>query len=265
MIRAFRSEITKLNRLSVLGGGAAMVVLPAALSYLQANQALSKSPPSRLLAAALPTSQGLITVMGGHVEPLMMAIAVILVTANVAAEWSQGTLRNLLVREPGRLRLLAGKMLALLLLVVITGALALLVGAGATLAAASSNGISTAPWTSADGITTFLTFFGNELLNLVGVSLLGMFIAVLTRSASAAVGISLAYVLAGEALIGAIWSGGAQWLPVHLFGYLPGVTGEMSYGLPPMGYTSDLIVALLWMVGFIVISFGAFRLMDINS
>ena len=34
------------------------------------------------------------------------------VAANVAAEWSQGTLRNLLVREPGRLRLLAGKMLA---------------------------------------------------------------------------------------------------------------------------------------------------------
>jgi ABC-2 type transport system permease protein len=265
MVRAFRSELIKLGRWSVLAGGAAMIVLPVAFSYLQANQALSSGRPSPRLAAALPTSQGLITVMGGHVEPLMMAIAVILVTANVAAEWSQSTLRNLLVREPRRLHLLAGKMLALLLLVVITGALALLAGAGAILAAASSNGVSTAPWTSADGINTFLSFFGNELLNLVGASLLGMFIAVLTRSASAAVGISLAYVLAGEVLIGAVWSGGAQWLPVHLFGYLPGVTGEMSYGLPPMGYTSDLIAALLWMVGLIVVSFVAFRLMDISS
>jgi pimeloyl-ACP methyl ester carboxylesterase len=42
-----------------------------------------------------------------------------------------------------------------------------------------------------------------------------------------AVGIAVAYVLVGEALIGEVWSNGAQWFPVHIFGYLPGVTDEL--------------------------------------
>jgi ABC-2 type transport system permease protein len=263
MVRAFRSELTKCGRWSILGGGLAMIVATAGWSFFVVNRAVHAGAMSRLLTQALPTTQGLITLIGAA-EPFLMAIAMVMVTTNIAAEWSQGTLRNLLVREPGRLRLLAGKMFALLLLVTISAALALLAGAVVTLLAAQSAGISTTPWTSSDGINAFFRFSGNELLGLVGVSLLGMCIAVGTRSISASVGFSLAYVLVVERLIDAVWSEGAQWFPAHLFGYLPGVTTLMSYGAPPMGYSSDLAASLLWMTGFLLVSALLFRFRDVN-
>ena len=240
-----------------------MTAATAALSYFALNEAASN--PSSPLARALPTQQGLIILLSSHAQTLLIAIAIIVVAANVAAEWSQGTLRNLLVREPGRLRLLAGKMLALLLFVTISAALALLIGAGVALAAAQSHGISTTLWTSSAGVSDFFSFFGNVLLGLVGVSLLGMLIAVLTRSTGAAIGISLAYALVVEGLVEAVWPNGGQWFPVHLFGYLPGVASPMSYGAPPMGYNSDLIVSLLWMAGLIVVSGVLFRFRDVSA
>jgi hypothetical protein len=241
-----------------------MIVATAAWAYLAISRAASNAPMSEPLLRPLSTTQGLITLVGAA-QPFLRAIAIIIVTANVAAEWSQGTLRNLLVREPGRLRLLAGKQLALLFFVTLCAALAMLAGAGMTLAAAQAHGISTAPWTTSDGVNAFVRFFGNDLLSLVGISLLGLFIAVLTRSVGAAVGISLAYVLVVEGLIEAVWPDGAQWFPAHLFGYLQGTASPMSYGVPPMGYTSDLIVALAWMAGLLVASAVLFRWRDVSA
>jgi hypothetical protein len=39
----------------------------------------------------------------------------------------------------------------------------------------------------------------------------------------------------------------------------------MSYGPAPMGYGADLLVALLYMAGFIVVGFASFRVMDITA
>src|SRR5260370_20398458 len=197
MFRAFRSELTKLSRWSVLAGGGAIIAITVLFDYFQFQEVAGKT--SRL-AQTLPTTQGLITLII-RAGLFVIAIALILVTANIAAEWSQGTLRNLLVREPGRQRLLAGKMLALLLFVVIATTLALLVSAGVIFAAAQAHGISTTAWLSEEGVSDFFSYLGNTLLVIVGVSLLGMLIAVAVRSAAAAVRISLAYVLVDESHI----------------------------------------------------------------
>lgn len=265
MVRAFRSELTKLRRWSVLAGGGAIIVVTVLFDYLQETEIFGNSGEgARRLVQTLPTAAGLITMINSA-GLFVIAIALILVTANIAAEWSQGTLRNLLVFEPGRLRLLAGKMLALLLFVVIATTLALLVSAGVIFATTQAHGLSTAAWLTSQGVNDFFSFLGNTLLGIVGVSLLGMLIAVVVRSAAAAVGISLAYVLVGESLIGAVWPDGAQWLPVHLFSYLPGVSSHMGFGLSPMGYSADLIVALVWMAGLVIVSAVLFRFRDVSA
>jgi ABC-2 type transport system permease protein len=267
MVRAFRSELLKLRLWSVLAGGGVMIVATAAIAYLTFHQITSGAtgPEITPLIQAFPTTQGLITVVG-QARSLIIAIALIIVTSNIAAEWSQGTLRNLLVREPGRLRWLVGKMLALLLFVAISLALTLLISAALIIAVAQSQGISTAAWTTSEGIRTFLSFFGNELLCLVGISLLGMLVAVLTRSTGAAVGIALVYVLVPEGLIAVVWRDGAEWLPVRVFNYLPGSIVPTSVGpTPPQGFTAALLVALLWMVGFVMVSAMVFRRQDVNA
>lgn len=267
MVRAFRSELLKLRRWSVLAGGGVMIVASAGIAYLTFHQITSGATGSEItpLIQAFPTTGGLITVVG-QARSLIIAIALIIVTANIAAEWSQGTLRNLLVREPSRLRLLAGKMLALLLFVTISLTLTLLISAALIIAAAQSQGILTAAWTSSEGMRAFLSFFGNEVLCLVGISLLGMLIAVLTRSTGAAIGIALVYVLVPEGLIAMVWPEGAEWLPVRVFNYLVGSTVPTAVGpTPPQGYTAAMLVALLWMAGFIVVSAVVFRHQDVNA
>ncbi len=199
MMRAFRSELLKFRRWSVLAGSGVMIAATAFIAYLTFHQITSGATGSELtpLIQAFPTPQGLITVVG-QARSLIIVIALIMVTSNIAAEWSQGTLRNLLVREPNRLRLLAGKMLALVLFVIVSAALTLAISATLILVAAHAQGIQAAAWTSSEGLRTLLAFFGNEVLCLVGISLLGMLIAVLTRSVGAAVGVALAYVLVPE-------------------------------------------------------------------
>ncbi len=266
-MRAFRSELLKFRRWSVLAGSGVMIAATAFIAYLTFHQITSGATGSELtpLIQAFPTPQGLITVVG-QARSLIIVIALIMVTSNIAAEWSQGTLRNLLVREPNRLRLLAGKMLALVLFVIVSAALTLAISATLILVAAHAQGIQAAAWTSSEGLRTLLAFFGNEVLCLVGISLLGMLIAVLTRSVGAAVGVALAYVLVPEGIIAMVWQQGSQWFPVRVLNFLPGSTLPLAVGpTPPQGYPTALLVALLWMVGFVVVSAVVFQRQDVNA
>ena len=265
-MRAFRSELLKFRRWSVLASGGVMILTTAGIAYLTFHQIASGATGLEItpLIRSFRTMQGLVAIVG-QARSLIIAIALIIVTANLAAEWSQGTLRNLLVREPGRLRLLSGKMLALLLFVTVSLALTLLISAAFIIAAAQSQGISTAAWTSSEGIRIFLNFFGNELLCLAGISFLGMLIAVLTRSIGAAVGIALAYVLVPEGLIAVVWPEGAEWLPVRVFNYIVGSTVPSIGPTPPQGYTAALGVSLLWMAVFVVVSVVVFPRQDVSA
>jgi hypothetical protein len=128
VIRAFRSEMLKFRRWSVLVGAGVMVVVSTFIAYLAFHQIASGATGSEMTdpIAAFHPPQGLVAIIG-QARSLIVAIALILVSANLAAEWTQGTLRNLLVREPHRLRWLAGKMLAVVLFVLLSMLLTLVI------------------------------------------------------------------------------------------------------------------------------------------
>jgi ABC-type transport system involved in multi-copper enzyme maturation permease subunit len=267
VIRAFWSEWLKFRRWSVLAGSGVMVVASAFVAYLTFHQITSGATGEELtpLIEAFPTPLGLLTVVG-QTRSLIIVLTLMMVTVNLAAEWSQGTLRNLLVREPRRVRLLAGKMLALLLFVALSMTLTLAVCLALVFAMANAQGIQTAAWTSSQGLDALLAFYGNELLCLLGISLLGMLVAVLTRSVGTAVGVALAYVLVPEGIIAMVWLQGSQWFPVRTFNYLPGSVFPPEVGpTPPQGYPAALLVALLWMVAFAGVGAVVFRRQDIYA
>jgi ABC-2 type transport system permease protein len=251
----------------MVAGTGVMLVPSAFFAYLTFHQITSGATCQEVdpLAHAFPTSLGLIT-MVGQARSFIIAVALIMVTANLAAEWSQGTWRNLLVREPRRLRLLTGKMLALMLVVLLSMTLTLVGSSVLLLTVAHGQGVQTAAWTSSAGLSAWLAFFGNEVLCLVGVCLLGMLIAVLTRSTGIAVGVALAYVLVPEGIIATVWNEGSRWFPIRTFNFLPGSVFPPEVGpIPPQGYLAALLVALLWMTAFVVGSFVVFRRQDINA
>lgn len=267
VLRAFRSEVIKCRRWSMFAGTGLMLVPSAFFAYLTYHQITSGATGKEIdpLAHAFPASLGLITVVG-QARSFIIAVALIIVTANLAAEWSQGTWRNLLVREPRRLRLLTGKILALVLFALGSMALTLVASSALILAVAHVQGVQTAAWTSSAGLSAWLAFFGNEVLCLIGVCLLGMLVAVLTRSTGLAVGVALAYVLIPEGIVAMVWNEGSRWFPIRTFNYLPGSVFPTDVGpTPPQGYVAALLVALLWMTAFVVGSFAVFRRQDINA
>src|SRR5947207_2168292 len=267
LLRAFRSELLKCRSFSMFAGTGIMLVPSAFFAYLTFHQITSGVTGQEVdpLAHAFSTPLGLMTIVG-QARSFIIAAALIMVTANLAAEWSQGTWRNLLVREPRRLSLLTGKMLALMLFVLLSMTLTLVGSSVLILATAAAQGVQTAAWTSSAGLSTWLAFFGNEVLCLIGICLLGMLIAVLTRSTGLAVGVALAYVLVPEGIIAMVWNEGSRWFPIRTFNFLPGSVFPPTVGPnPPQGYPAALLVALLWMVGFVVVSAVVFQRQDVNA
>jgi ABC-2 type transport system permease protein len=266
IVRAFRSELIKCRRWSMFAGAGIMLVASAFFAYLTFHQITSGATGSEItpLAQAFPTELGLITVVG-QARSFIIVVALIMVTVNLAAEWSQGTWRNLLVREPRRLPLLIGKMLALLLFVLCSMTLTLVASSALVLVAARAHGVQTAAWTSVSGLSAWFAFFGNEVLCLIGICLLGMLIAILTRGTASAVGVALAYVLVPEGIIAMVWQEGSRWFPIRTFNFLPGSVFPANVGpIPPQGYTAALLVAALWMAVIVVGSFVAILRQDIN-
>src|SRR5438132_1353544 len=136
MLRAFLSEWVKLRRRGMYFGAGLMVFFGGGLAtVLGVINKAGNGPPQRvrgpggglLTQAQLIASDGLAKLLARG-SALLGVIALVLFAMSFASEYSQGTLRNLLVREPRRLHLLAGKTLALGLFVSIAVIAAMGVG-----------------------------------------------------------------------------------------------------------------------------------------
>ncbi|MDQ0028546.1 ABC transporter permease [Arthrobacter bambusae] len=266
VVRAFRSEVLKFRRWSVLAGAGAMLGASTFIAYLTFHQIASGATGHEMtgLIAAFHTPEGLVAVIG-QARSLIIAIALILVSANLAAEWTQGTLRNLLVRQPNRLAWLAGKMLAVVLFVLLSMLLTLAASSTLILILAPGQGVQTTAWTSAEGLRVFAEFLVNEALCLIGVSTLGMLIAVLTRSVASAVGIGLAYILVFEGIIAVVAPQVSQWFPGRVFNTIVGAAVPLVGPTPAQGYPAALLTGVLWIVGFVVVSALALPRQDIKA
>ncbi|HEX4081808.1 MAG TPA: ABC transporter permease, partial [Acidimicrobiales bacterium] len=159
---AFRSEWIKLRRpsllVSTIVGLAAAASLFVVLLFAQAP-ARGGSPSLTTLARPDGLVQGV-----DRVAVLLGIVAFGIAAAQIAGEYSLGTLRQLLVRQPRRLVLLAGKLLGIVSFLV----LALVVAAGAAmvvaLVAAHARHVATAAWFTPTGIGDLLRELGDLTL-----------------------------------------------------------------------------------------------------
>ena len=236
MLGAFSSEWVKLRRRSMLlwglGGGLLFTVLATVFTIERATKTLTPGPGGhgfRITVAQLSQPDGLVHGVV-DVSNLVGIVALCLFAGAVATEYSQGTLRNLLVRESRRAQLLSGKFLALAVFIGLAVLLAILVAAGVAFALAPSKGISTSAWTSSTGLSDLGQSILHVYLACVGYGVLGTALAIVLRSPAVAIALGVAYVLPGEAIINALWSNGDRWLPGQLLSALAhGGTSSASY------------------------------------
>ncbi len=164
------------------------------------------------------------------VSNLVGIVALCLFAGATASEYSQGTMRNLLVRQPRRSQLLAGKFLALVLFIGLGVALAILVASGVAFALGPGRGIHTAAWTSSTGLSDLGQAYLHIFLTCIGYGVLGTALAIVLRSPGLAIALGVAWVLPAEGIITAIWSNGNRWLPGQLLSALAhGGTSSTSY------------------------------------
>jgi len=259
MLGAFSSEWVKLRRRAMLlwglGGGLFFALLATIFTIERAvrnpQQIFGHGGGVRVTFAVLEQPDGL-THGVVDVSGLIGIVALCLFAGAFATEYSQGTMRNLLVREPRRSRLLAGKFLAIAVFIGIAVLLEILLSCAVAFALAPGRGITTSAWTSSTGLTDLLQATFHVFLASVGYGVFGAAIGVALRSPGVAIGTAVAYILPGEAIIvGVIWGGGDRWLPGQLLDALAhGGNDNSTYGhalVTLAVYVAAVAAGTLWL------------------
>jgi ABC-type transport system involved in multi-copper enzyme maturation permease subunit len=223
MLGSFSSEWIKLRRRSMLVWGlGGMLFFSAIATFFTLQRAVKFVQPGfhghgfRITVAELSQPNGLVHGIV-DVSSLFGVVALALFAGATATEYSLGTLRNLLVRQPARIKLLCGKFLALALFVLIALVLAFAVAAAIAFAVGPGKGVDTSAWTSSTGLNDTLQALFHVYLTTLGYGVLGTALAVVLRSPAVAITLGIAYALPGEAIIvNALWSNGDRWLPGQL-------------------------------------------------
>ena len=237
---SFASEWIKLRRRSMLlWGFGAGLFFPLLATILT----IERSVPPRTCARFIPffgrahvpvcllsRPDGLVHGVT-DVSGLIGIVSLCLFAASFSIEYSQGTLRNLLVREPRRGQFLAGKFLAMVSFILIVVIVSIGISVAVAFVLAPGKGISTSAWTSSAGLNDLFQSVFHAWLAASFYGIFGAALGVLLRSPAVSIPVAVIYFLPIEAIIvGAIWSGGSNWLPAHLLNALAhGGNGDASY------------------------------------
>jgi ABC-2 type transport system permease protein len=233
MIRSFKAELMKLRRrrvaLVATVGAVAFALIASTAVFLAATET---GGPGDRGATIESLSQA-----GGATEAFALGVSftgllvLVLFIANVAGEFSQGTMRTLLMRQPRRLGLLAGKMTALLVFVAGVLALAEVLTVGASVAIAPSQGVAMSSWFGLDALGEAAGDYGTALLGVASWALLGMAIAVFVRSIPVALGIGIVWAGPFEHILQDSWTSAERWFPGLLLESLAAVgTDAVAFG-----------------------------------
>jgi ABC-2 type transport system permease protein len=240
---AFRSEWVKLKRPNLLFGSYVGLALAASLfALLLFTQAPATGNGGGLPnLAQLAQPNGLIHGVN-RAAVLLGIVAFGIAATQIASEYSLGTLRQLLVRQPRRPILLAGKFLAVVTFMLGAVLFSSIVATVAAFVMAHVRHVPTSAWTSSVGISDLTRALGDLLLATVGFTTLGLFVGLLFRSSVVAVIVGFAYLLPVEAVVVRIAPHAATWLPGQL------LQAVAAGGAPPDGFARSLTLSAIYVV-----------------
>jgi ABC-2 type transport system permease protein len=246
ILASFCSEWRKLRRptlfWSTIGGLAVAASLFVVLLFTQSQEHGGGGVPS---LGALAEPNGLMVGVG-RASILLGIVAFGISAAQVAQEYSQGTLRQLLVRQPRRVPLLLGKLLAVVSFLLVTLVVASAASFVVAVIAAHLRHVPVNAWFSSAGIGDLLRGLVNLALGVVGFAALGFAVGQLVRSAVFAVIIGFAWLLPIEGVITRIFPSSARLLPgASLSSLAEGGNSTDGYRLALVVGSSYLVVATI--------------------
>jgi hypothetical protein len=174
----------------------------------------------------------------------------------VATDYSTGLIRIVVQAYPKRVPLLASKIAALAAFTVMAATIAYLVMIFCARPLARLEGISVDHW-HADFVSHFFKGYFDFTVAMLVWGLIGLMLAVLTRSSAMAIGIGIGFLLVVESLITIVAANAAKYLPG---GTLSTLVQGGTHGFP---WGAALGVVLLYGVIAAAVSLVVFRTRDI--
>jgi ABC-2 type transport system permease protein len=241
---AFSSEWTKLRRPTLLFGTYIGLAAAASLfSVLLFTQAPSTPGGGLPTLSQLAQPNGLVHGLD-RATVLLGVVAFGIAAAQIASEYSLGTMRQALVRQPRRTVFLAGKYLAVVTFLIGALVFAAVVAAVVAVIMAHGRHVPTAAWFSGTGIGDLTSALGDLVLATIGYATLGLAVGLFLRSAVFAVIAGFAWLIAIESIITRIVGSANAWLPGALLEAI-GQGGTASVGLGRAVATSAVYLVAL--------------------
>jgi ABC-2 type transport system permease protein len=257
MWAAFTSEWTKLRRPTLFFSTFLGLALAASIFViLLFSQATATGGIVTLHQLARPNG---LVIGVARASTLLGVVAFGIAASQVASEYSLGTLRQLLVRQPRRAVLLAGKMLGTVTFLVLALCFAAIVALIVAVVAAQSRHVSTSAWFTGTGLSDLFRELGDLALATAGYSILGMALGQFVRSAVFAVIIGFAWLIAVENIVTRIVPSTQQWLPGA------SITAVASGGVEGVGYAHGMILGAVYVVVAIAAAMIVFLRNDVTA
>jgi len=236
MLNVVRSELVRLRRPRLLIGWFGLMAL-FALMINQVMFGMSSDPsaPANGPGVAFPSAIELASSSGpvaglGAAASLFGIVTLSFWAIAVSTDYSSGLVRLLVSAQPQRWKLLAGKVVALTLVTAVATTVAMVFTMVSAVPAASAAGISTDQW-GTDVASVLMSGWLNAFAAMLVWGVIGLVLAVVTRSSAIAISIGAGYVLVVESIVRQSLGDGADWLLGSTLNALAaGGNQALSYG-----------------------------------
>lgn len=263
MTRVFFAEWRKLRRPSLFLGTMAAIIgasaLVTSLLFLLIDSARGNAREGQVITrASLELPHGL-SIGFSSSAGLLGLVALCIFASQTAQEYTHGTLRNLLVRQPRRLTLLLGKFLAMCLFALVSVVLSAIVSITLAFALSGRAKVVTTAWSTSDARIGVLHTFVNVLISVIAFGTIGMILGLFLRSPISAISIGVAWLLVVENIIAATVKHSGRWMPGQLMNTIA-AGGDFN-----ASYSHALIVLMAYLAAGMILAGALFRRRDVTN
>jgi len=250
MINVVRAELTKLRRpslsLSTIAAVTFVIGLVTSLLFLLVDSPDGNGERGiRIGREVLSLATG-VSIGFSNSAGLLGIVALCIFAAQTAQEYTYGTLRNLLVRQPSRMKILIGKLISMKLFAIVMVALAAVLSVALSYLFAGVKDISTAAWASSEANAALARTFINVLIATIGYGIFGMILGLLFRSPISAISIGVIWNLIIEGLLSAFVTNIDRYFPGQLLSIVAqGGSEKVSYQYALITSYGFLLVGLI--------------------
>lgn len=267
-MRVFRAEWRKLRRptllLGSLGTVIAVTALVTSLLFLLIDSETGNADRGERITREMLALPAGVTIGFSSSAGLLGLVALCVFAAQTAQEYTYGTLRNLLVREPRRLRLLLGKYLAMAAFALATVFVSAVTSIALAFALSGRAKVMTDLWTTSQARSSLIETFVNVAISTFGYGTIGMILGLLLRSPISSISIGVGWLLVVESIISIAWRPSGDWMPGSLLSIV-------SSGGSPIGmsdgptYSQALIRVSLYLLVAAALTSTLFKKRDVAN